>query len=197
MSRLATTPLRAAGHILLLLMTAALLGACAAGTTPKQVEMDPEITYALRLQKNILEKRLEFDQLNEDFLLTSNPVFLVKMEGTMARTRQDIDKARAFLDLQQPYHRGIARMRWQTARQAVRSAEKQLVEMLLIAGELHLLHGDREMARTTLERVRREYEGDDFRAYREKADLLLLELEGSGPSPGSHSRPAGTAPSPK
>jgi len=167
-------------RFLLFVVAGSLLGACSAGVTPRQMEMDPEITYGLREQKLLFEKRMEFDQLKEDFLLTRDPVFLAKMNGTMERTEKDIDKARAFLELQPPYHRGIAKVRWQTAETALRQGEQHLCEMLLVTSELHLLHGDPTSARASLEKLDKQFVGDSFLQYREKAALLLKELQSQG-----------------
>jgi len=163
--------------ILPILLAGSLLGACSAGVTPRQMAMDQEIGYAMREQKLLFEKRMEFDQLAEDFLLTRDPVFLTKMTGTMERTEQDIDKARAFLGLQQPYHRGIARIRWQTAEEALQTGEQHLCEMLLIASELHLLYGDKTIAKDNLKKLEQRFPDAAFAQYREKAALLLNELE--------------------
>ena len=178
------TPIRISSlllhRLLFFLVAGSLLGACSAGVTPRQMQMDPEITYGLREQKLLFEKRMEFDQLKEDFLLTRDPVFLAKMNGTMERTEKDIDKARAFLDLQPPYHRGIAKVRRQTAETALRQGEQHLCEMLLVTSELHLLHGDPTAARASLEKLDKQFVGDSFLQYREKAELLLMELKKEG-----------------
>jgi len=163
-----------------LLVAAGLLGGCSPGVTPRQMEMDAEITYGLREQKILFEKRIEFDQLTEDFLLTHDPVFLAKMAGTMARTELDIDKARSFLELQRPYHRGIAKIRRQTAEEALQTGEQHLCEMLLTASELHLLYGDKTIARANLEKLEQRFPGDAFTEYREKARLLQSELDQEG-----------------
>lgn len=159
-----------------LLVAAGLLGGCSPGVTPRQMEMDAEITYGLREQKILFEKRIEFDQLTEDFLLTHDPVFLAKMAGTMARTELDIDKARSFLELQRPYHRGIAKLRWETANEAMQMSEKQLCEMLLITSELHILYGDPAVARVNLDKLSSRFSGDAFSAYRDKAALLSSQV---------------------
>lgn len=169
-------PSRVARRLLSLLVAGSLLGACSPGVTPRQMEMDPEITYGIREQKFLFEKRMEFDQLTEDFLLTRDPVFLAKMAGAIERTEQDITKARAFLDLQQPYHRGIAKIRWQTAQEALQMSEKQLCEMLLITSELHIRYGDKTIARANLEKLEKRFTGDTFAQYQEKASLLMSEL---------------------
>ncbi len=168
-------PSRVARRLLSLLVAGSLLGACSPGVTPRQMEMDPEITYGLREQTLLFEKRIEFDQLTEDFLLTRDPVFLAKMAGAMERTEQDITKARAFFDLQQPYHRGLAKIRWQTAQAAMQMSEKQICEMLLITSELHILYGDPAVARGYLDKLNTRFSGDDFSAYREKATLLCSQ----------------------
>ncbi len=167
-------------RLLPLLVAGSLLGACSAGVTPRQMEMDPEITYGLREQKLLFEKRMEFDQLKEDFLLTRDPVFLAKMNGTIERTEKDIDKARAFLDLQPPYHRGIAKVRRETAEAAFHQGEQHLCEMLLVTGELHLLYGEPTAAQANLEKLDKRFVGDSFLKYREKAALLLMELKKEG-----------------
>jgi len=161
-----------------LLLAGSLLGACSPGVTPRQMEMDAEITYGLREQKILFEKRIEFDQLAEDFLLTRDPVFLAKMAGTMERTELDIDKARAFLELQHPYHRGIAKLRRQTAEEALQTGEQHLCEMLLMASELHLLYGDKTIARDNLEKLEQRFPDDAFSQYREKAAMLSSQVTG-------------------
>jgi hypothetical protein len=49
--------------------------------------------------------------------------------------------------------------------------------MLLMASELHLLYGDKTIARDNLEKLEQRFPGDAFAQYREKAALLLSELE--------------------
>ena len=158
-----------------LLAAGCLLAGCAAGVTPQQMRMDAEITYGQKVTKLLGDKRLEFDQLAEDFLLTLKPIFLDKMAGVLVLTEKERDKARAFLDLQQPYHRGIALARRQEAEQAVRVGEKQLCEMTLLFGELHALYGDPATGRVALGKVLNAYPEASYAGYRAKAAALLEE----------------------
>ena len=158
---------------LALLMAVGLLAACAAGVTPQQRQTDAELDYGRKEQSALVDQRMEFDQLAEDFLLTHNPVFLGKMAVLLERATKGLDKARLFRDLLPPYHRGIALARRQAAERAARTGEKGLCEMLLVFGELHLLHGDPATARETLTKVLTGFPGAPFADYRAKASALL------------------------
>lgn len=165
-----------------LLLAACLLYGCAAGVTPQQLRTDSEVTYGRQVQKSIFAKRVEFDQLAEEFLLTLNPVFLGKMAGLLEVTAKESAKARAFLDLEPPYHRGIGLARRQAAEEAVRSGDKERCEMMLIYADLQLLHGDPETARATLTTVRSAFPGEPLSDYRVKATAMLEEAR-QNPAP--------------
>jgi hypothetical protein len=166
-----------------LLLAGSILAGCAAGVNPRLMQTDAEIVYGQKQQKLIIDKRLEFDQLADDFLLTRKPVFLDKMAGALVLTEKEVDKAQAFLDLQPPYHRGIALARRKVAYDAVRTGEKQLCEMLLVFGELHMQYGDPTTARTALEKLKIRFAAESFTGYRQKASALLEEAGGAGETP--------------
>jgi hypothetical protein len=160
-------------RVMPLLLTVSLLAGCAAGVTPQQRQTDAEITYGRQERKVLCDQRVEFDQLAEDFQLTGNPVFLDKMAGVLELTAKELAKARAFRDLEPPYHRGIALARHQAAEEAVRTGQQQRCEMLLILAEIHLRYGDAATGHALLARVGQEFPEPAFANYRAKADALV------------------------
>lgn len=163
--------------ILTIIAVGSLLIGCAAGVSTQKVVTDAEIAYGQKEQKILVEKRMEFDQLVDDFILSRNPVFLDKMTGVLDLTEQEIDKAQVFLGLQPPYHRGMAMLRHKAADEAVRAGEKNLCEMLLVFSEINLTYGDPNIARTTLAKLETRFTAESFEGYRKKASLMLKELE--------------------
>lgn len=166
-------------RFLLAFLLASTLTGCAAGVPPRLAQTDASLAYSARQQKILFEKRAEFDQFVADFLLSRKPVFLAKMEAAVEFTDREVGIARAFLDINPPYQRGIALLRHEAAEATVEKGEKLLCEMLLSTAELHLQCGNPDEARTALDKLRTRFSDEACAGYRKKAEGILEEIGGN------------------
>lgn len=142
-----------------------------------ELTANPVVSEAEKIVKSVSEKKAEFDNAANEYLLTLDQAHLQRMESLIDLVREDLELASAWHEQQRYYPKGISYYEWSYSKHAEELDRKVLCEMMVRLAELNMLYGDKLRAAQLFAEVVKTFDGDEFTGYRSLAKTRLQELD--------------------